>query len=224
MAETAFLTLGETNTFHESSSGGFRGDVFGKSGGGTTFMSIFSTAALAFSMSADSFAAAVGKGVSMPRPKIGDAARIGLIFAAVETVTPIIGWLAGLTAKDVIAAYDHWIAFIILSLVGGKLIVESLEKDRAEEKTNHKPGILILTAIGTSIDAMAVGVTFALLDIGIWVSALAIGAATFLMATLGIMTGHCIGTRGGRIAEALGGAVLILIGTKILLDHLGLLA
>lgn len=186
-------------------------------------MSIISTTIMAFSMSADAFAAAVSKGVSMPKPQLRKAMNIASVFAAVETITPIIGWLAGMAANSFVADYDHWVAFIILAIVGGKMFLEGLTRHEDAPKKDHTLSALILTAIGTSIDAMAVGATLAFMDASIWISALAIGAATFLMATMGIMTGHYIGTKGGKIAEILGGLGLIAIGTKILLEHLGVL-
>lgn len=184
-------------------------------------MSLVSNTIIAFSMSADAFAASIGKGVALRKPKLGYAMRIGLVFGGVETITPIIGWLLGLMASDFIATVDHWVAFAILSLIGGKMMYEGLHNQEAERKESHKLGILILTAIGTSIDAMAVGATLALLDINIWLMAAMIGTATFTMATIGIMTGHYIGTKAGKIAEILGGLCLIAIGTKILIEHLG---
>ncbi len=184
-------------------------------------MSVISTTAIAFSMSADAFAAAVGKGVSLQKPKLNDAIRVGLVFGGVEAVTPILGWLAGIAASSFITSVDHWIAFTILGIVGLKMLIESLRAEPEEKKQRHKMGTLILTAIGTSIDAMAVGVTMAFLKMNILIMALAIGGATFLMATIGIMAGHYIGTKGGRIAEALGGIGLIVIGCGILIEHLG---
>ena len=184
-------------------------------------MSFVSNTVLAFSMSADAFAAAIGKGVALRKPKITYALHIGLIFGAVETLTPIIGWLLGRAASRYIESIDHWVAFTILSVIGGKMIIESFQQDRNERKESHRLSILILTAIGTSIDAMAVGVTLALLDANIWIIAAMIGMATFIMATIGVMTGHFIGTKAGKIAEALGGLCLIAIGTKILFEHLG---
>lgn len=183
-------------------------------------MSIFSTTILAFSMSADAFAASVGKGVALKKPRLQDAAYIGLIFGVVETITPIIGWLAGTAASSLITSIDHWIAFILLGVIGSKMLLESFRKGHEEEIREHKLGALILTAIATSIDALAVGATLAFLDMNIWLSALAIGVATFMMATVGIMTGHYIGTKGGKIAEAIGGIGLIVIGTSILIEHL----
>lgn len=184
-------------------------------------MSIISTTVLALSMSADAFAAAVGKGTSLKKPKIQDAAYIGMVFGIVEAITPIIGWLAGLAAGSFVQSVDHWLAFSLLGIVGSKMIYESLHKDpETIATTQQRLGTLILTAIGTSIDAMAIGASLAVLDANIWVSAVAIGLATFLMATIGIMTGHYIGNKGGKIAEAVGGIGLILIGTSILIEHL----
>jgi manganese efflux pump family protein len=187
-------------------------------------MSIVSNSIIALSMSADAFAAAIGKGVVLQKPKLSYAMRIGLIFGGVETITPIIGWLLGLMASSFIAAIDHWVAFAILSIIGGKMIYEGLQSHEVERKESHKLSVLILTAIGTSIDAMAIGATLALLNVNIWIMAAMIGAATFTMATIGVMTGHYIGTKAGKAAEILGGLCLIAIGTKILLDHLGILS
>lgn len=184
-------------------------------------MSFVSNTIIAFSMSADAFAAAIGKGVALQKPKLSYAMRIGLVFGGVETMTPIIGWTLGMMASGFIASVDHWVAFTILCIIGSKMIYEGFHNVHAERKESHKLSILILTAIGTSIDAMAVGATLALLNVNIWIMAFMIGAATFTMATIGIMTGHYIGTKAGKIAEVLGGLCLITIGTKILIEHLG---
>lgn len=186
-------------------------------------MSVISNTIIAFSMSADAFAAAIGKGVVLQKPKLSYALRIGLIFGGVETLTPIIGWLLGMMASSVIASVDHWVAFAILSAIGGKMLYDGFHHEEVERKESHKLSILILTAIGTSIDALAVGATLALLDVNIWLMAAMIGGATFTMATIGVMTGHYIGTKAGRAAEILGGLCLIAIGSKILIEHLGLL-
>ena len=173
-------------------------------------------------MSADAFAAAVGKGVALRKPKLIYALRIGMIFGTVEAITPIIGWLFGIVASKFIESIDHWVAFIILLAIGGKMIYEGFQDGHCERKELHKLSILIFTAIGTSIDAMAVGVTLALLDANIWIISVMIGTATFIMATIGIMTGHYIGTKAGKVTEGLGGLCLIAIGTKILIEHLGM--
>lgn len=186
-------------------------------------MSMLSHTALAFSMSADAFAASVGKGVKLQRPRLSEALRIGAIFGVVEAITPLIGWAVGLAASRYIAAVDHWIAFAILLLVGGHMLYEAAQPAEPDaEPKSHKLSVLIFTAIGTSIDAMAVGVSLALLDVNILLMALMIGGATFLMASIGIMTGHYLGLRAGKAAEALGGLCLIAIGCKILFEHLGM--
>jgi putative Mn2+ efflux pump MntP len=185
-------------------------------------MSLISNTIIAFSMSADAFAAAISKGVALKKPRLRYALRIGLIFGGVETITPIIGWGLGRIASGFIESIDHWVAFTLLSLIGLKMIYEGFQNDSAERKESHKLSVLIITAIGTSIDAMAIGATFAFLDSNIWMMAAMIGFASFTMATIGIMMGHYIGTKAGKIAEILGGICLILIGSKILIEHLGL--
>ena len=183
-------------------------------------MNPFSIVVLAFSMSADAFAAALGKGSALDRPRLGDALRIGLVFGIVEAITPVIGWAAGLAASTYITAIDHWIAFSLLSAIGGKMIWDGTRRPAEQARPQrHSFGLLLMTAIGTSIDAMAVGVTLAFLNANIVVTALAIGAATFVMATIGILLGRVLGEKFGRIAEILGGVGLILIGTRILIEH-----
>jgi len=175
---------------------------------------------LALSMSTDAFAAAVGKGARLDRPGLGEALRTGLIFGSVEAVTPLIGWGLGKAASRFIAAYDHWIAFAILALVGGKMIWDAARREPDEEKPkSHGLPVLVLTAIGTSIDALAVGVTLALIGANIIVNALAIGTTTFVLVTIGMLTGRFLGEKFGRYAEAAGGVVLILIGVAILAEH-----
>lgn len=186
-------------------------------------MNALSTTALAFSMSADAFAVSLCKGAALKKPRFSDALRTGAIFGAVEGVTPLAGWLAGLAASRYVQAVDHWITFVILGLIGLKMIYECLFDHHEEKQKKERHGALVLafTALATSIDALAVGVTLAFMQVNIWICAAAIGAATFLMVTIGIMTGHYVGLKAGRYAEGLGGLCLIAIGTIILLEHLG---
>lgn len=186
-------------------------------------MSVISNTILAFSMSADAFAASVSKGVILQKPKFSYALRVGAIFGIIEMLTPILGWVIGLAASSFIESIDHWIAFAILTAVGGKMILEGFKNEHEEKKESHKLSVLIFTAIGTSIDAMAVGVSLAFIDANIIIMALMIGAATFIMSSIGIMTGHYIGKKAGKIAEILGGLCLIAIGAKILFEHLGII-
>ena len=190
------------------------------SSGGLRVMNLFATIVLAFSMSADAFAAALGKGSTLDRPRLGEALRVGLVFGTVEAITPVIGWAGGLAASAYIAAIDHWIAFALLAGIGGKMIWDAIRRPGEGAKpTRHSLGLLLITAAGTSLDAMAVGVTLAFLAANIVMTAFAIGSATFMMTTIGIILGRVIGEKLGRIAEALGGIGLILIGTRILIEH-----
>ena len=175
---------------------------------------------LALSMSADAFAAACGKGAGLEKPHWGEALRTGLIFGVIEAITPVIGWAAGRAVGGYIAAFDHWVAFGLLLVIGGKMIWDALRRDTQEAKPqSHSFMVLAVTALGTSIDALAVGVTLALVNANIVVNALAIGAATFTMTTIGVMAGRFLGDKFGRYAEAAGGVVLIAIGIKILREH-----
>jgi putative Mn2+ efflux pump MntP len=188
--------------------------------GGTFIMNLVAIIVLALSMSADAFAAALGKGSELDRPRLREALRVGLVFGTVEAITPVIGWAGGLAASAYIRAIDHWIAFGLLGLVGGRMIWNSLGHSAGNERpTRHSFAMLLVTAIGTSIDAMVIGVTLAFLDANIVITAMAIGIATFTVTTIGIMLGRIIGERFGRIVETLAGIGLILIGTKILIEH-----
>lgn len=187
-------------------------------------MSTLSNTLLAFSMSADAFAASVSKGTKLQKPRLADAARIGLVFGAIETLMPVIGWCLGFAASRFIESVDHWVAFAILAAIGSKMIHEGLQEEEKPKKESRQKKMLLLTAIGTSIDSMAVGVTLALVNADILIMAAMIGMATFTMSTIGIMTGHYIGSKAGKVAEILGGLCLIAIGTKILLEHTGIIS
>lgn len=182
-------------------------------------MPVLSIILLAFSMAADAFAAAIGKGATMRQPTLREALRIGAIFGITEGITPVIGWLFGRAASSYITTFDHWIAFAVLVGIGGKMIWESFHANEDVEPLRHSFTVLVVTAIGTSIDALAVGVTFALVEADIVVNAVAIGLATFVMSTFGILAGKVLGARSGRYAEIIGGLILMAIGMNILLEH-----
>lgn len=184
-------------------------------------MHVVSIIFLALSMSSDAFAAAVCKGAALNRPKFSEALRTGLIFGGIEATTPVIGWALGRAASRYIEAFDHWVAFGLLAAIGGKMIWDSFQRDDCEEKPQrHSFAVLALTALGTSIDALAVGVSLALIGANIVVNALAIGTATFLMTTTGVMAGRFLGARFGKYAEGVGGVILIVIGSIILAQSL----
>ncbi|MCF8980159.1 MULTISPECIES: manganese efflux pump MntP [Pseudomonas] len=177
---------------------------------------------LALAMSTDAFAAALGKGASLHKPRFIEAVRTGLIFGVIEAITPIIGWSIGQVATRFVESWDHWIAFALLLALGLHMIYNGLKHDDEEEE---KPGqhsflILAVTAFATSIDALAVGVGLAFVDVNILVAAAAIGLATTVMVTIGVMLGRALGTVVGKRAEIVGGVVLMLVGATILYEHL----
>lgn len=185
-------------------------------------MNLSATILLAFGMSMDAFAASIGKGATLHKPKFSEAVRTGLIFGAIETLTPLVGWGLGMLASQFILVWNHWIAFILLVFLGGRMIVEGFRGDSDEAcEAPHRHGfwLLVTTAFATSLDAMAVGVGLAFLQVSIVTTALAIGCATFIMSTLGMMVGRFIGPLLGKRAEILGGIVLIGIGSEILWSH-----
>jgi manganese efflux pump family protein len=186
-------------------------------------MSIMAIILLAFSMSMDAFAVSVGRGAAMGRPRFGQALQTGVVFGVVEAITPLIGWAAGVAASSYISAIDHWVAFVLLGAVGLNMLYAALkgDADQADEpKTGSSFFVLVATAVGTSLDAMAVGVSLAFLDVNIVVIAAAIGLATFLLASGGMLVGRLIGERFGRYAEGAAGLVLIGLGSSILYEHL----
>ncbi|WP_024531225.1 manganese efflux pump MntP [Serratia fonticola] len=188
-------------------------------------MNLSATLILAFGMSMDAFAASIGKGATLHQPRFREAIRTGLIFGIIEAITPLIGWGIGLFASQYIMEWDHWVAFSLLFILGTRMIVEGGKNKPEEEKVNrHGFWVLVATAIATSLDAMAIGVGLAFLQVNILHTAMAIGMATMIMATLGMMVGRFIGPLLGKRAEILGGVVLIGIGFNILLEHLGYLA
>lgn len=185
-------------------------------------MNLSATILLAFGMSMDAFAASIGKGATLHKPKFSEAVRTGLIFGAIETLTPLVGWGLGMLASQFILEWNHWIAFILLVFLGGRMIVEGFRGDSDEAcEAPHRHGfwLLVTTAFATSLDAMAVGVGLAFLQVSIVTTALAIYCATFIMSTLGMMVGRFIGPLLGKRAEILGGIVLIGIGSEILWSH-----
>ncbi|HEY0285534.1 MAG TPA: manganese efflux pump MntP [Pseudomonas sp.] len=177
---------------------------------------------LALAMSTDAFAAAIGKGSSLHKPRFIEALRTGLIFGVIEAITPLIGWAIGQAATRFVENWDHWIAFTLLLILGLHMIYNGLKHEEGEEQkpTQHSFMILAVTAFATSIDALAVGVGLAFVDVDIFVAAAAIGAATMTMVTLGVMLGRVLGTVVGKRAEIVGGVVLMLVGTTILYEHL----
>ena len=185
-------------------------------------MNFVATASLALAMSTDAFAAAVGKGAALQRPQLREALRTGAIFGVIEGLTPLLGWALGHAAAPYVEAWDHWIAFILLGVLGLRMIHEGWgEPEAHKEKPNsHSFLRLAVTGMATCIDALIVGAGLAFIDVNIVATAAAIGFATFLMVTLGVMLGRGLGALVGKRAEMIGGLVLIVIGSVILYEHL----
>ncbi|MGV8960180.1 MAG: manganese efflux pump MntP [Stenotrophomonas sp.] len=190
-------------------------------------MSPISILLIGIAMSTDAFAAAIGKGAAMRRPRLPDALRAGLIFGTIEALTPVIGWLLGRAFAGYLEAWDHWIAFGLLGALGAHMIIAGLRPDPDAESLptqddgrHHSFWLLAATGLATSIDAMAVGVGLAFLDVNIAVVAAVIGLCTLIMVTLGIMLGRALGSLVGKRAEVIGGVILIVIGASILYQHL----
>lgn len=179
---------------------------------------------IGLAMSTDAFAAAIGKGAAMARPRLPQALRAGLIFGVIEAITPVIGWLLGVAASRFIEAWDHWIAFALLAALGLHMIWQGLRLDDDEggagRDDNGSVARLAIAGLATSIDALAVGVGLAFADVHIAVVAAVIGLCTFTMVTIGIMLGRVLGVIIGKRAEIAGGIVLIAVGGAILYEHL----
>jgi manganese efflux pump family protein len=187
--------------------------------GGILSMTPAALLVIALGMSVDAFAAALAKGAVLHRPHLREALRTGAIFGSVEAITPVLGWIAGLAAAQFIQAVDHWIALILLAGVGGKMIYESFRPRAAERPSQHSLRLLVITAIATSIDALAVGVMLAVLGVDIVAAAIAIGLATFVMTSTGMLIARHVGPRLGPWAERIGGSALVLLGVSIFLQH-----
>lgn len=178
---------------------------------------------LAVGLSMDAFAVSVCKGLSIRALMPRHAVIVGLWFGAFQALMPLIGWLLGASFADRIAAIDHWIAFVLLALIGGGMIKEALSREEEDCDPSLAPPAMLLLAVATSIDALAVGVTFAFLRVDILPAVALIGVCTFLISAAGVKVGNVFGARYKARAELFGGAVLVLIGLKILLEHLELL-
>ncbi len=179
-------------------------------------------------LSMDAFAVAICKGLGMSRLNMKQAAVIALFFGAFQAIMPLIGWAAGSWLADLITPIDHWVAFALLAFVGGKMLWDAFheEDDENPDQMDAKLDLreLLMLAIATSIDALAVGITFAFLQTDIVPSVAIIGCTTFVISFAGVAVGHFFGARFEKPATIVGGVVLILIGLKILLEHLGVIA
>ena len=177
---------------------------------------------IAVSLALDAFAVSVSSGISIPGFGVKQAARMGLWFGAFQFMMPVAGWLLGTRFEGIITSVDHWVAFVLLVLIGGNMVKESRGACEALDASFAVRAMLPL-AVATSIDALAVGVTFAFLGVDILPAVCFIGCTTFVLSAVGVKAGSAFGARFQSRAELFGGVVLIAMGVKILLEHLGAL-
>lgn len=178
---------------------------------------------IAVGLSMDAFAVSVCKGLAMPKCTFKKAAIVGLWFGGFQALMPAIGYILGAQFQEAIASIDHWIAFVLLALIGGNMIHEALDNDEEEADASLNVKTMFLLAVATSIDALAIGITFAFLKVNIIPAVCFIGIVTFIISFAGVKIGNVFGSRYKNKAEIVGGIILILLGLKILLEHLGFL-
>ena len=178
---------------------------------------------IAVGLSMDAFAVSVCKGLAMPKCTFKKAAIVGLWFGGFQALMPAIGYVLGAQFQETIASIDHWIAFVLLALIGGNMIHEALDNDEEEADASLDVKPMFLLAVATSIDALAIGITFAFLKENIIPAVCFIGIVTFIISFAGVKIGNVFGARYKNKAEIVGGIILILLGLKILLEHLGFL-
>lgn len=193
-------------------------------------MGIIELVFLSVGLAMDAFAVSICKGLEMPVTNYKRAGIIALFFGAFQAGMPVIGYLLGSRFQKYIESVDHWIAFALLALIGGQMVYEAFRKDGGETENMADSGVfsikqLIILAVATSIDALAVGITFALLEgTNIFLSAGMIGIITFIISFAGVVIGNKFGNKYEKRAQLAGGIILIAIGLKILLEHLGIIA
>lgn len=193
-------------------------------------MGLFELIVIALGLSMDAFAVSVCKGLSMQKKNYGRALLIALFFGVFQALMPLIGWAVGSHFEQHIARFDHWIAFALLAFIGGKMIYDSIGKDGDYEDCYCLESFsikeLFILSIATSIDALTVGIAFAVIGIKgseILFSITLIGLVTFTLSFIGVIAGNVLGIKFKKKAEVFGGVILILIGFKILLEHLGVI-
>ncbi len=176
---------------------------------------------LALALAMDAFAVALGTGAVLSRLTGRHLFRLGFHFGLFQALMPVIGWLAGLTIIQWVEAWDHWIAFSLLAIIGGRMIYEAFSDEEKPGDRDPTKGLsLILLSIATSIDALAVGFSLSVIGVSIWMPALVIGLVAGVLTIAGMLLGGRIGSRWGSRVEIFGGLVLISIGIKILVEHL----
>lgn len=185
-------------------------------------MTILEILLIAIGLAMDAFAVSICKGLSMKKMNWKKALIVGIYFGIFQALMPIIGYFLGSTFEDLVTHIDHWIAFVLLVAIGGNMLKEAFANNSENCNDNVDFKTMSILAIATSIDALAVGITFAFLQANIWVSATIIGIVTFIISIIGVKIGNRFGNKYERKAETVGGFILIFMGIKILLEHLGI--
>jgi len=187
-------------------------------------MNILEIVLIGVGLAMDAFAVSICKGLSMQKMSLKKAVIIAVYFGGFQALMPVIGYFLGSAFSGFVGKVDHWIAFGLLAIIGINMIVESFKNE--ENKLNDRTDVktMLALAVATSIDALAVGITFALFDNNIFLEAAIIGVVTFIISFAGVKIGNVFGDKWGSKAEFVGGCILILIGLKILLEHLGLIS
>ncbi len=184
-------------------------------------LDILSVLLIALALSADCFAVAVSSSFHTKTTSFAPMLRTALTFGVFQAIMPAIGWLVGHTVVNLVSAYDHWVAFILLALIGGRMIWESFRPSEKSREIDTSRGLMLVTlAVATSIDALAVGLSFAFLKVNIIIACLVIGVIAFGVTIAGFVLGKRVKTYLGKYAEAIGGTILIIIGLRILLSHI----
>ena len=187
-------------------------------------MSLIELFLIAVGLSMDAFAVAICKGLATGKVGLRNMFTAGIWFGFFQALMPLIGYLLGVNFSSIIQSIDHWIAFVLLALIGANMIREAICESDDEADASYTPLVMLPLAIATSIDALAVGVSFAFLSVDIVPAVVFIGVCTFLLSSAGVKIGSVFGLRFKRKAEITGGVILILMGLKILLEHLGLIS
>ncbi|MCI8291134.1 MAG: manganese efflux pump [Clostridia bacterium] len=187
-------------------------------------MGVVELVLLSIGLAMDAFAVSICKGISIKKMSFKKASIIGLWFGGFQALMPIIGYFLGTTFESFLTSVDHWIAFVLLVFIGGKMIKDAFDKKTEECSDDISFKIMLVLAIATSIDALAVGITFAFLNVNLIFAITLIGITSFVLSFFGAKIGNRFGSKYEKKAEFIGGFILILLGLKILLEHLGIIS
>lgn len=187
-------------------------------------MEIYEILLIGIGLAMDAFAVSICKGLSMKKMNWKNAVIIALYFGVFQALMPLIGYFLGMTFESIVTTFDHWVAFALLTLIGGGMIKESFDDEDDKKNDRVDFNTMVVLAIATSIDALAIGITFAFFDVNIVIAVSIIGIITFIISVLGVKIGNRFGDKYQNKAQLMGGIILVLLGFKILLEHLGIIS